>query len=125
MNREGGFSVSGEDVIEEIDIFEGNENRLTFEEVFQTLTVQMKIVSGVHKDLQVHLPAADVPLWHPGIQRKILSIPQICSVLLKVRKLETAAMVLNPKTVDMESETMLTQYIIRKWWVVESGNLWT
>ena len=48
-------------------------------------------------------------------QRKILSISQICSVLLKVRKLETAAMVLNPKTVDMESETMLTQYIIRKW----------
>ena len=42
MNREGGFSVSGEDVIEEIDIFEGNENRLTFEEVFQTLTVQMQ-----------------------------------------------------------------------------------
>ena len=66
MNREGGFSVSGEDVIEEIDIFEGNENRLTFEEVFQTLTVQMKIVSGVHKDLQVHLPAADVPFRQPG-----------------------------------------------------------
>ena len=61
MSREGGFSVSGEDVIEEIDIFEGNENRLTFEEVFQTLTVQMKTVSGVHEDLQVHLPAADVP----------------------------------------------------------------
>ena len=31
--REGGYSVSGEDVIEEINIFEGNENRLTFEEV--------------------------------------------------------------------------------------------
>ena len=40
---------------------------------------------------------------------------QVCSVLLKVRKLETAAMVLNPMAVDMESETMLTQYIIRKW----------
>ena len=66
MNREGGFSVSREDVIEEIDIFEGNENRLTFEEVFQTLTVQMKTVSGVHEDLQVHLPAADVPFRQPG-----------------------------------------------------------
>ena len=33
MCREGGFSVSGEDVIEEINIFEGNENRLTFEQV--------------------------------------------------------------------------------------------
>ena len=33
MYREGGFSVSGEDVIEEINIFEGNENRLTFEQV--------------------------------------------------------------------------------------------
>ena len=44
-----------------------------------------------------------------------LQFSQVCSVLLKVRKLETAAMVLNPKTVDMESETMLTQYIIRKW----------
>ena len=72
MSREGGFSVSGEDVIEEIDIFEGNENRLTFEEVFQTLTVQMKTVSGVHEDLQVHLPAADVPFRQPGDRIGIL-----------------------------------------------------
>ena len=58
----------------------------------------------------------DTQVSDPPAKQSHSTVPsQICSVLLKVRKLETAAMVLSPKTVDMESETMLTQYIIRKW----------
>ena len=41
--REGAFSVSGEDVIEEIDIFEGNENRLTFEQVSICINVSVQM----------------------------------------------------------------------------------
>ena len=36
-------------------------------------------------------------------------------MVLKVRKLETAMMMLNPKNVVMESDTVLTQYIVKKW----------
>ena len=36
-------------------------------------------------------------------------------MVLKVRKLETAMMMLNPKIVVMESDTVLTQYIVKKW----------
>ena len=41
--RSGEFSVSGEEVIEEIDIFEGNENRLTFEEVSNDTNCSVQI----------------------------------------------------------------------------------
>ena len=74
MYREGGFSVSGEDVIEEINIFEGNENRLTFEQVANDNNVKLQIImkpqltlEGVHQDIQVHIPIADVPIRQPGM----------------------------------------------------------
>ena len=70
MYREGGFSVSGEDVIEEINIFEGNENRLTFEQVdnvkSQIIRKPQLTLEGIHQDIQVHLPIADVPFRQPG-----------------------------------------------------------
>ena len=42
---------------------------------------------------------------------------------LKVRKLETAVMRLLPLNITMESETVLTQYIIKKWFVSPSALL--
>ena len=73
MYREGGFSVSGEDVIEEINIFEGNENRLTFEQVANDTNTKAQIITkpqvtlkGLHQDIQVHLPIADVPFRQSG-----------------------------------------------------------
>ena len=51
-------------MIEEIDIFEGNENRLTFEQVSNDTNVLFitKIhFKGLHEDIQVHLPITDVP----------------------------------------------------------------
>ena len=36
-------------------------------------------------------------------------------MVLKVRKLETAVMMITPHMIAMESETTLTQYIIKNW----------
>ena len=67
----------------------------------------------------MHLPATDVPIRHTGYNTltsfKKFPPLQMCSVVLKVRKLETAMMRLKPKIVTMESDTVLTQYIVKKW----------
>jgi len=91
ITREGEFSVSGEEVIEEIDIFEGNENRLTFEQVY-TKTFKCTY--------QLQMYPFD---------------SQVCSVILKVRSLEASVVTLLPKTIVMESDTVLTQYVIMNW----------
>ena len=40
---------------------------------------------------------------------------QVCTVNLIVRKLETAVMEITPHVITMESETVLTQYLITNW----------
>ena len=45
---------------------------------------------------------------------------QVCSVILKVRNLETSVVTLLPKTIVMESDTVLTQYVIRNWYGVST-----
>ena len=44
----------------------------------------------------------------------VISI-QVCTVNLIVRLLETSVMELTPNQLMMESETVLTQYIITNW----------
>ena len=93
---------------------------------------------GVHKDVQVHLPAPDVSFWHTGSfdlfsivtnndanQSKtwkmehedsyVSSHSQVCTVNLIVRKLETSVMEITPHLLNMDSQTVLTQYIITNW----------
>jgi hypothetical protein len=41
--------------------------------------------------------------------------PQVCTVDLKVRNLEWAVMMITPHRLAMESETVLTQYLITNW----------
>ena len=40
---------------------------------------------------------------------------QVCTVNLVVRKLETSVMEITPNVITMESETVLTQYLITNW----------
>ena len=40
---------------------------------------------------------------------------QVCTVNLIVRKLETSVMEITPHLITMESETVLTQYLITNW----------
>jgi len=91
LSREGDFIGSEDTVVEEINIFEGKFNRITFEQVFT------KTFKCVYK---LQLYPFDT---------------QVCKVNLIVRKLETAVMMVTPSMLAMESETVLTQYIIKNW----------
>lgn len=91
LSREGDFIGSEDTVVEEINIFEGKFNRITFEQVFT------KTFKCVYK---LQLYPFDT---------------QICRVNLVVRKLETGVMMVTPNMLAMESETVLTQYIIKNW----------
>ena len=44
-----------------------------------------------------------------------MSMSQVCTVNLVVRKLETSVMEITPNIITMESETVLTQYLITNW----------
>ena len=65
LYREGKFIGSKDDNVEEINIFEGTENRIIFEQVQSVLVLDNKnthYISGVHKNLQMHLPATALSL---------------------------------------------------------------
>ena len=71
LTREGGFVGSEDDNVEEIKFFEGQFNRITFEQVMnwigmnfapQVYNKTLKLCSGVYQDLQMHLPAPALPV---------------------------------------------------------------
>ena len=47
-----------------------------------------------------------------------MSPTQVCTVNLIVRKLETSVMAITPNILNMDSQTVLTQYIITNWFFV-------
>ena len=91
LTREGEYVTSTPDRVEEINIFEGQFNRITFEQIY---TKEFKCV------YELALYPFDT---------------QVCTVNLIVRKLETSIMSILPSRLVMESETVLTQYIIKNW----------
>ena len=48
-----------------------------------------------------------------------MSPTQVCTVNLIVRKLETSVMAITPNILNMDSQTVLTQYIITNWFFVK------
>ena len=47
--------------------------------------------------------------------KMVMSHSQVCTVNLIVRKLETSVMEITPHLLNMDSQTVLTQYIITNW----------
>ena len=89
---------------QEINIFEGQFNRITFEQVYTKTfkcTYQLQLYPF---DTQVRIMFS-----------LSLETLQVCTVNLIVRKLETSVMEITPHIITMESETVLTQYIITNW----------
>ena len=76
---------------EEINIFEGIENKITFQQVYS------KSFKCVY---QLQLYPFDT---------------QLCTVEMEIRELERSTVDLEPENVFMESETLLVQYIISHW----------
>ena len=104
LTREGDYIGSTDDNVEEINIFEGQFNRITFEQVYTKTfkcTYQLQLYPF---DTQVRIMFS-----------LSLEMLQVCTVNLIVRKLETSVMEITPHIITMESETVLTQYIITNW----------
>ena len=91
ITREGDFTESSINVKEEINIFEGIENKITFQQVYS------KSFKCVY---QLQLYPFDT---------------QKCTVEMEIRELERSTVDLEPENVFMESETLLVQYIISHW----------
>ena len=91
ITREGDFTESSINVKEEINIFEGIENKITFQQVYS------KSFKCVY---QLQLYPFDT---------------QLCTVEMEIRELERSTVDLEPENVFMESETLLVQYIISHW----------
>ena len=106
MTREGDFVGSDQDNVEEINIFEGEFNRITFEQVY-TKTFKCTY--------QLQLYPFDTQVGGTDSKNSFSIELQVCTVNLIVRKLETSVMAITPHLLDMESETVLTQYLITNW----------
>ena len=106
ITREGEFLTSAPEIVEEINIFTGKKNRLTFQQVFAK-TFRCKYQLQLYPfDTQVRLEVG----WCRSVQ--------VCTVDLEVRSLERRSVQLVPSLIWMESETVLTQYIITSWSLV-------
>ena len=91
VTREGNYTRSGDDVFDEIDIFQGVDNKLTFE---------MTYTKTFSCEYQLHMYPFD---------------NQECTVDLMVKKLDQRVVKMQPESFLMLSSTVLTQYTIESW----------
>jgi len=91
ITREGEFTRSDYDIIEEKNIFRGDQNRITFQQVY---TKSFKC------EYQLQLYPFDT---------------QRCTTNIEIRDLERSITQVTPNKIMMEGSTVLTQYIITYW----------
>ena len=91
ISKEGAFYVSDETVVDEINVFKGSENKMIFDMVY---TKTLKCI------YELQLYPFDT---------------QECMVNLEVGKYERKIMTILPKSIEMMSETLLSQYFITGW----------
>ena len=94
VSKEGNYTRSMPEVVEEINIYKGKENRLTFEMTFT-------------KDFECEYQLSMYPFDM-----------QTCAVNLEVNALEQQSLKIVPKTVQMKGKIELTQYIVTAWKLV-------
>ena len=91
ISREGTLIPSDETVVDEINVFNGFENKITYDRIF---TKEVKCI------YQLQLYPFDT---------------QQCTINLEVGNYERQIMKILPKSIDMQSETTLAQYYIIGW----------
>ena len=91
ITKEGFFVSADETVVDELNIFKGSENKITFDKIY---TKTLKCI------YQLQLYPFDT---------------QECTVNLEIGKYERSIMMVLPQTIEMKSETLLSQYFITKW----------
>ena len=115
LTREGDFIGSSDVNVEEINIFDGQLNRITFKQVFTKIfkcTYQLQLYPF---DTQVKKEPNKADKACIQKYQQIRLHLQVCTVNLIVRELETSVMEITPHLITMESETVLTQYFITNW----------
>ena len=98
ITREGNYTRSGQEEVEEINIFEGKENRLTFEITYTKV---------FECEFQLSMYPFDM---------------QTCSVDLTVNALEEQSLKIVPKKIQLKGSVRLTQYIVTSWKLVYRNN---
>ena len=91
ISKEGVFDLSSETVVDEINIFKGSENKITFDKVYT------KTLKCIYK---LQLYPFDT---------------QECTVNLEVGRYERKIITILPKSIQMMSETLLSQHFITGW----------
>ena len=107
VTREGDFTESGLDVMEEINIFEGAENRITFQQVYSKTLKCVYQLQLYPFDTQVLSLTSHAAIYFQSLQ--------LCTVDMEIRELERSTVNLVPEMVFMESDTILVQYIVSDW----------
>ena len=91
ISREGALILSEETVVDEINVFNGFENKIIYDRIFT------KTIKCIY---QLQLYPFDT---------------QECMVNLEVGKYERKIMMILPQSIEMKGETMLSQYFITGW----------
>ena len=91
VTMEGDFARSGMDVVDEIEIFRGNDNKLTMNQTYS-------------KEFQ----CTYLIQWFPFDT-------QVCYIHMVLPEFDLKTVVLVPDKIIMESGTELTQYFIQEW----------
>ena len=91
ITRESDFVHSNSDIVEEINIFSGKTNRLTYERIY-TKTFRC--------DYQLQLYPFDT---------------QKCFVDISTKQIDKYSVILNPGILKMLGPKVLTQYVIKEW----------
>ena len=93
ISRQGDVVLSDETVVDEIDIFQGSENQITFDKIY---TKSLKCI------YQLQLYPFDT---------------QECTVDLEVGEYDKDTMMVHPHILEMKGETLLPQYFITNWFL--------
>ena len=131
VTKEGTFTESPLEVMEEINIFEGSDNKITFQQVYAkefkcVYLLQLYPFDTQERKFYQTMPLCvcksvsksgdSIPRHLNNIQHKYnFSTLKKCKVILELRDLEKATIKLVPHTILMESEKELSQYTIVKW----------
>ena len=89
--REGNFTRSDPDIVDETNVFEGIDNKLIFETSYTKVYIC---------EYQLHMYPFDT---------------QRCTVDVKVKKLDRLSLQIIPKELKMLGKVELTQYIVNSW----------
>ena len=112
VSREGEFTRSGVEVVDEVEVFQGSENSLALSQTHSKRFQCQYRLNNYPFDTQVTI------ITSISLTNVRNSNIQVCSIRIVTSKLDVKTVSFLPKDVLMEEELELTMYIIQKWMLV-------